>query len=286
MKLLGVVLALEDRHTRRMILRTLLALGLAWAALPGWAQFDHGHAAWATLLKKHVVILDAGRASLVRYTGMQQDRAALKGYLESLSRVSPGEFRSWSKPQQLAFLINAYNAAAIEKILTRHPNIRSIWDFGKLIGNPFKDRFVRLLGGEMSLDNIEHDTIRAAGAYDDPRIHFAVNCASIGCPMLREEPFVAERLDRQLDEQAMRFLSDRTRNRYNAQAKTLEVSRIFDWYGDDFRKGYRGISALPQFLAAHAHLLADRPEEQSLIRDRHVPIRFLDYDWALNDARS
>jgi hypothetical protein len=109
----------------------------------------------------------------------------------------------------------------------------------------------------MTLDEIEHDTLRARGRYDDPRIHFAVNCASVGCPMLREEAFVAERLDTQLDEQAARFMADRSRNRY--AAGKLEVSRIFDWYGKDFALGHKGVASLQDFMARHADLLADKP---------------------------
>ena len=91
----------------------------------------------------------------------------------------------------------------------------------------------------------------------DPRIHFAVNCASVGCPMLREEAFVADRLDAQLEQQAQRFMSDRTRNRWNPQRQRLEVSKIFDWFGEDFRLGHRGITSLPAFLARYADVLAD-----------------------------
>ena len=273
-----------------MMARFTLALALlAWFPQIALAQFDHTHAAWAALLKKHVVLLDGAKASQVRYAGFQQDRAQLKHYLEGLGKVSAADFQGWSKSQQLAFLINAYNAATVEKVLTRYPNIRSIWDFGKLIGNPFKDKFIRLLGSEMSLDNIEHDTIRADGAYNDPRIHFAVNCASVGCPMLREEPYVADRLDAQLEEQTVRFLSDRSRNRFNPAAGTLEVSKIFDsspWYGGDFRRGWKGFTALEGFFAKYANLLADKPADQQLIRDHKAAIRHLDYDWVLNAARS
>ena len=106
-----------------------------------------------------------------------------------------------------AFLINAYNAFTVELILTRYPKLASIGDLGSLLQNPWKLKFIKLLDTQMSLDNIEHDTLRARGRYDDPRVHFAVNCASIGCPMLREEGFVAERLDAQLDEQTGRFMS-------------------------------------------------------------------------------
>ncbi len=130
----------------------------------------------------------------------------------------------------MAFLINAYNAATVQKVLTRYPDIRSIWDFGKIFGNPFKDEFIPLLGAKRSLDWIEHDTLRKR--YREPRLHFALNCASVGCPMLREEAYVASRLENQLEDQARRFLSDRSRNRY--RDGKLEVSKIFDWFKDDF----------------------------------------------------
>ena len=127
--------------------------------------------------------------------------------------------------------------------------------------------------------------LRRRGRYDDPRVHFAVNCASIGCPALREEAFVAARLDAQLDEQTLRFMSDRTRNRYNPARGRLEVSRIFDWFGEDFRLGHRGIASLPAFLARYAEQLADAPADHDRIREMRVDITFLDYDWRLNDAR-
>ena len=266
--------------------RHLLLATLALPAWPAAAQsFDHSHAAWTTLLKKHVVLLRGGQASQLRYAGMATDRTALKAYLASLSAVGADAFAGWSKPQQMAFLINAYNAATVELILTKYPDLKSIKDLGSLIRSPWKPAWVPLLGQTLSLDDIEHGRLRAKGRYDDPRIHFAVNCASIGCPMLREEAFVAERLDAQLDEQARRFLADRTRNRWDAAKGRLMVSKIFDWYGDDFRQGFQGITSLPAYLARHADLLADAATDRARIRTGSgFEIGFLDYDWALNDA--
>jgi len=277
-------------HIMKKILSILL---LAW--LPQFAaaqSFDHDHKAWTALLKKHVVLLDGGKASQVRYADIAKERAALKAYRETLSAVSAQEFARWSKPQQIAFLINAYNANTIEKILTRYPDIRSIWDFGKIFGNPFKDKFFRLLGREFSLDMIEHETLRKPGSYNEPRLHFAVNCASVGCPMLREEAYVASKLDAQLEEQTRRFLSDRSRNRYNPQANTLEISEIFKWFSEDWTSGYRGfegkhppMQSREQFLAGYAALLADSPAHQQAIAGRKAGISHLDYDWGLNDIR-
>jgi len=271
----------------------LSLLLLALLPLTAAAQsFDHDHKPWAALLNKHVVLIDNGKSSQVRYAGFAQDRNELKAYLNTLSKVSQAEFNGWTKPQQMAFLINAYNAYTVEKILSRYPNIKSIWDFGKIFGNPFKDKFFPLLGREFSLDMIEHETLRKPGAYDEPRVHFAVNCASVGCPMLREEPYVAARLDAQLEEQTRRFLSDRSRNRYHAQDNALEVSEIFKWFSIDWTSNYRGfdgkgvpLQSREQFFAKYAALLADVPAQQQAITERRVAIRHLDYDWALNDAR-
>jgi hypothetical protein len=249
----------------RLILATVcLASG------PALAQgFDASHAAWDALVRKHVVVLPGGHASQVRYDGFAADRKDLKAYLDALSGVSRAQFDGWSRDERKAFLINAYNAFTVEKILTRWPDIRSIWDFGKIFGNPFKDDFFRLLGGPMTLDGIEHGMLRKRGAYDDPRVHFAVNCASVGCPMLREEAYVAAKLDAQLDEQATRFLSDRTRNRF--RDGRLEVSKIFDWFAEDFEPRAK-------FFTRYREALGYPGGE--------VPVEFLDYDWSLNDFRS
>ena len=270
--------------------RHVLWLAASALSLPALAQtqtqtpaFDHSHAAWTQLLKKHVVLLDGGKASQVRYSGMAAERAALKAYLAQLSAVTPAAYEVFSKPQQMAFLINAYNAFTVELILTRYPKLDSIRDLGSLLTKPWSIKNVPLLGSTLTLDNIEHDNLRAKGRFDDPRIHFAVNCASIGCPMLREEAFVADRLEMQLDEQTQRFLSDRSRNRY-ADGK-LDVSRIFDWYGGDFKLGHKGIPSLPAFFARYATQLADAPADRERIKAQGVPIGFLDYDWKLNDAR-
>lgn len=271
-------------HPIRAVLRLCVCCLTLLMACSAWA-FDHQHTAWTQFLKKHVVLVSNGNASQLNYKGAQEDRAALKAYLVSLSEVTPAQFETFSKPDQLAFLINAYNANTVEKVLTRYPNLKSIRDFGTLFNNPWKDPFIRLLGKEMTLDGIEHDTIRKPGVYDDPRIHFAVNCASVGCPSLREEAYTGKQIDKQLDEQLVRFLSDRTRNRYNAQKGQLEVSKIFDWYKKDFTSGLRGIASREAFFARYATLLTDTPDDQSKVKSAKLQLEFLDYDWSLNDKR-
>lgn len=280
---------------RRLILRATAAPALAalaaLASAPArtaWAQapaFDHSHADWTALLRQHLRVLDGGRASQLAYAGLAQDRPALKAYLAGLSAVAPAQFERFTKAQQMAFLVNAYNAFTVELVLTRYPRLASIKDLGSLWQSPWKPKWVPLLGAPLSLDDIEHGMLRQRGRFDDFRVHFAVNCASIGCPALREEAFVAERLDAQLDEMAQRFMADRSRNRYHVERRRLEVSKLFDWFGDDWALGHRGIHRLDQFFARHAEQLADAPADRARIRAGGVPVVFLDYDWRLNDVR-
>jgi len=265
----------------KRILTTLAGLALSASAL----AFDHGHGAWDALLHRHVRYVQDGNASRVDYAGVAKDRGALKAVLDDYQRVTRTEFDAWTKPQQQAFLINAYNAFTVEKILTRYPGIKSIRDFGTVFGNPWKDRFFTLFGQPAFLDHIEHEILRKEGVYDDPRVHVAVVCASIGCPMLRNGAFRADRLEAQLEDAFRRFLSDRTRNRYDPQSRKLEVSRIFDWYGKDFEKGHKGFTSVKQALSRYAELLADAPQDRAAVKAQQAEVTFLDYDWSLNDAR-
>jgi len=262
----------------------LLALLAAWS-LPGLAAFDHEHRQWNELLARHVVHSPDGNASTVRYAGFAAERASLRAYLDSLSAVGQADYDAWNRAQRLAFLVNAYNAFTVELILTRYPDLGSIKDLGSLFQSPWKKRFFTLLGKSRHLDEIEHEMIRAPGAFDDPRIHVAVVCASIGCPMLRNEAFTAGRLDAQFDDAMRRFLSDRSRNRFDAAAGVLRVSKIFDWYREDFERGHLGIDSPKTLFARYADRLADSAADRARIRSGDYRIDYLDYDWALNDAR-
>lgn len=254
-------------------------------------SFDHSHAAFSALLKKHVVLVDGGKTSKVNYVELGKDRAAVKGYLESISKVSEAEFNGWTKPQRMAFLINAYNGFTLELILQNYPT-KSIKDIGGTFDNRWKRKFFKLFGQDSYLDKIEHETLRKPGTYDEPRVHFALNCASIGCPSLREEAFTADKLDKQLEEQAVRFLSDRSRNRYEVKSEKLEVSMIFKWFKEDWESGYKGfdnktpaIKSREDYFARYAKQLADAPADQQKIADGKAAVSFLDYDWSINAVK-
>lgn len=242
------------------------------------AVFDH--TPWDALLKKNVVVLREGQATQVNYRGMSADRAALKTYLDNLSAVTPNAFGAWPKQDQLAFLINAYNAWTVELILTGYPDIASIKDLGSLLQSPWKKEFIPLLGETRSLDGIEHGIIRAKGIYQEPRVHFAVNCASIGCPALSPEAYTGEHLATQLEEATRHFLSDHTRNRL--LGSTLEVSSIFNWYREDFERGWGGFYSLKQFFITYGEALELDEANKKRLMTEEIDIDFLDYDWRLN----
>ncbi len=267
-----------------MKLPHLWAFVIALLCTASACAFDHTHATWNTLLTQHVQVAPDGTSSRVDYVGLQKNRAALRTYLSTLSAVSVSEYTQWNKPQQFAFLVNAYNAFTVEKVLTRYPNLKSIRDFGSVFGNPWKDHFFTLLGQPQHLDGIEHELLRAPGVFDEPRVHVAVNCASIGCPMLARRAFTADELDAQLETLMRAFLSDSTRNRYNPSTHTLELSRIFEWYRTDFEKGGKSFLGYARFTSINnlAERYATALSGLTTERARSATIRHLDYDWSLN----
>lgn len=258
-------------------MRTLLLALLFCLSGPLQADsFDHAHAQWTGLLARHVTWINHGLASEVDYSGFKQDLAQLQGYLAELSKVSYPQYDGWRRDQRLAFLINAYNAFTVKLVIEHYP-LQSIKEIGGLFGSPWKQAFIPLLGQTLSLDQIEHSLIREPGVFDEPRIHFAVNCASVGCPALRSEAFVASTLAAQLEDSQRRFLSDHSRNRFDASSGRFQVSKLFAWYGEDFAKRW---GSLEDYLQQQAALLAATQQLAPL--ERTPKVEFLDYNWSLN----
>jgi len=263
--------------------KTLPALFIALlASAPLSAAFDSSHSRWNELLKQHVEWNAAGTATSVDYSGFSKDRTLLNGYLNSLSSVSKQEYSKWTLNEQQAFLINAYNAYTVELVLTRYPRLSSIKEVGGIFSSPWKQNFFTLLGEKRSLDNVEHTLLRGDKRFREPRIHFAVNCASIGCPALRDEAYTGAKLGIQFEDQTVRFLSDKTRNRFNLKTGHYNVSRIFDWYGDDFDRHGAGVKA---FLVSYSGKTGLSRAEVAFIKNESFKLAFLDYDWSLNTVR-
>lgn len=268
------------------LIKTIILLAVFALTSFSALAFDHQYREWNTLLGKHVKVAPDGNSSRVDYRGMATDQAQIKTWLKAVSAVPEAEYKQWTKPQRLAFLINGYNAWTVELVLSKYPDLKSIKDIGSVFQSPWKKNFIPLFGQEMALDDIEHGLIREPGAFDDPRIHAAVVCASIGCPMLRAEAFTADKLDSQLEDGMRHFLADSSRNRFDAVSGNLQVSKIFDWYGKDFEKGHKGFASLKTTFGHYAGQLTKAPEAQERIRQGDYKLEFLDYDWRLNDSAS
>jgi hypothetical protein len=268
-------------HRRKAII-SIAACAAFMPAIPAFSQsFDHNYAAWETLLKKHVKWLPDNKQSRVNYKGFAADRAELGKVLESFSALSQTAFNGFSKEQQMAFLINAYNAFTIEIILTKYPDLKSIKELGSFNRGPWKNEFFTLLGAKHHLDWIEHEQLRPK--YQEPRVHVAVNCASIGCPALFPEAFTAQKMETMLEDGMRRFLGDRTRNKF--EGNKLQVSNIFKWFKEDFEKGHKGFTKLEDVFAKYADLLTTDETARNQIRAKSISISHLDYDWSLNDAK-
>ncbi|MFC6224946.1 DUF547 domain-containing protein [Hymenobacter artigasi] len=177
---------------------------------------------------------------------------------------------SWSRNEQLAYWINAYNAYTIRLILNYYP-VKSIKEIGSSIQIPFVTtpwaaKFFSIGGEKMSLDNIEHGTLRKQ--YDDPRIHFALVCASMSCARLRNEAYTAARLDAQFDDQGRDFLNDPAKN--SISPGKAQLSNYFGWYKSDWTSNGQSVAKW-----------VNRYSKTKI--DEQTPLTFLDYNWQLNE---
>lgn len=230
-------------------------------------QIDH--ASWSRLLQKYV---DAhGYVAYADWKANDRDRTALTDYLNQLARGALD--RPSPKEAQLAFWINAYNSVTVWGILREYPTTSIRNHTAKLFGfNIWKDLKLSVAAKPFSLDDIEHQVLRKMG---EPRIHFAIVCASVGCPRLRNEAYVADRLDMQLTTNAQAFFADRTKFTADPRSRTIAVSPLLDWFGEDFGPD---TAARMQAIAPYV------PESvQSFTRSFSGDLQFLEYDWGLND---
>lgn len=239
-----------------MKIATLLASILLTSLTFG---FDQEHTSFTELLQKHV------KPNGVNYKSLKSDKDKLEQYLKDLEKVSVSEINDWSGYQQLSYFINLYNAATLNLVLENYP-ISSFKDEVGGDNGPWKLPIVKTLGKTYTLDQIEHELIRKN--YAEPRIHFALNCASAGCPPLRNEAFISVKLAEQLTEQTKNFLADKKTNNYSNG--TLTLSPIFDWFKDDFIKSSGTVQSFvdPFFK-----------EDTS-----KATIKYSDYGWSLNEA--
>jgi hypothetical protein len=244
---------------------------------------------YASTLLDHVDMRD-----LVDYAGLRTNRGDLDAFVASLATLDPAVYEGWDSDGKIAFWLNAYNALTLRAIVDHYPiqpsTLRSLVypeNSIRQIPGVWKKLRFRVMGQERTLDEIEHEILRVE--FDEPRIHMALVCAAMGCPPLRWEPYTGEKLDGQLEDQIVKFLSHERRFHLDPEGGRVELSPIFEWFGDDFvsvyepDRGYEGRSpaqrAVLHFIALHL----EGPDKEFVKRGDYR-IVYLDYDWSLNEA--
>jgi hypothetical protein len=232
------------------------------------------HSIWDGLLKRYST--DEGRVDYAAWHKSAEDTADLDAYLANLSQGDPDA--PSSPAGRLAYWINAYNAVTVAGILREYPTT-SIRHHTAHIGsgyNIWRDLLLIVGDKNYSLEAIESEMLRPLG---EKRVHFALVSASLGCPRLRNEAYVPERIDAQLADNACDFFARARNLRWDAEHRTFHVSAILHWFDDDFG------STPQEALASVAAYISD-PATRKLVESRDYQVEFVDYDWTLNDKTS
>jgi uncharacterized protein DUF547 len=265
----------------------LAVCGLAAVVLTASVRadtFDHDYWAYAKLLHDHV------HAVVVDYTALKAHRADLAAVVTAFGEPTAADERAWTREQRLSFWINAYNLFTLRAIVDHYP-IRSAWltlqprNSIRQIDGVWTALSWQAAGRAVTLDDIEHRILRPE--FKEPRVHFAINCASIGCPPLSADPYRPATLNEQLDAAARRYLA--REQGLQIRGETLRVSRILEWYGEDFVAAFAPDAAgRPDRLERVARAVVVRfgpPAAADLARKPSTRIKYLDYDWSLNDVK-
>jgi hypothetical protein len=248
--------------------------------------FDHQHQMLTQVLSDVVKLSPNKKQTRVDYGLLFKQPEQLNQYLAGLSSVKQNEYALWTDDEQLSFLINAYNGFTLQLINQNYAKFQSgkaesIKDLGSFFSSPWKKSFFILLDKQRSLDDVEHDMIRVW--FDRPRIHAAVVCAAVSCPPLRNEAFVADKLELQLDDQMRQFLSDDQSNTIDVSKNRVKLSSIFKWYAEDFEKGQQGFNSIKDLIYVYQADIANEPQQLTFLQKQDFSIHYLNYDWRLND---
>lgn len=208
---------------------------------------------------------------LVNYKALKQDQK-FETYLNQLSSTDPSQL---TEKEELAFWINAYNAFTLNVILDRYP-VKSINDIKFGEKSAWEEDFISINKEKYSLNDIEHKILRKM---NESRIHFAIVCASISCPALRNEAYEVDKINQQLQEQTIEFLRDKDKNEFDLKNKTAIISRIFDWFGDDFGESDKEV------LKYISTFLPDDVRKDINQNIDKWTISYKKYDWNLNEIK-
>ncbi|MGK0367121.1 MAG: hypothetical protein ACI9QD_000255 [Thermoproteota archaeon] len=254
------------------MLKLMLLLLLLLSSISSFA-FDHSYSDFDTFLKQYVHPFEY--SSKVDYKKIKTQTIKIDLISNFFEKLTAKEYKSFTKDQKLTYWINAYNFFTIKLVAKNYP-VESIKDIRKILSGaftPWKIDFINILGKEISLDRIEHKIIRKK--FKEPRVHFALVCASGGCPPLMNFAFTAKKLEEQLKHVSQNFILDTNKNLLKRD--TIMLSKIFKWYGNDFNKKYK--SAL-HFIA---QIITKDTGIQKRITTEKIKVDYLDYDWKLND---
>jgi hypothetical protein len=247
-------------------------------AIASAGGFDHSYALWDGVLRKHVTA-----KGMVNYKAIQTESEALDIFLAEVAGISAEEVGGWTRERQVAFYINAYNALTFKTILEALP-VASIRDIKP---DPWEDARWTVAGRSVSLNWLEHTKLR--GRFGEARVHFVLVCAAIGCPRLPNRAILPAGLDAQLDAATKAFFVDPGKNRVDVGGDKVYLSRIMEWYGDDF-VGWKGTppgptldGRTPKEVSA-VRLLGKfvSVEDQDFLAQNAFTVVFNDYDWSLN----
>lgn len=239
-----------------------------------YGAFDHSHSLWGNVLNKYVE--EKGPTSFIRYSALRKRQQDLNKYTTALQLVTKEEFQGFSLDEKTAFLLNAYNALALDLVL-KNAKIKSINELGSILSSPWKKKFFTLLGEKESLNEVENLIYDSAN--QDPRLIFALARPCRSCPALRREPYMGARLNQQLEEATQLFLLDKSRNHYDTKNHVLYLSELLKKHKGILEKRYGSLQA---FVAPR---IATSPEEQKLIESNETKIVFQDMNWDLNEAK-
>jgi hypothetical protein len=274
----------RNRHSACHILATILLLLFSARSLVA-ATEPLPNEAWGKLLREYV------HEGQVDYKALKARPELLQKSLKDFEGITRQEFGDWSREDQIAHWINSYNLFTIKAIVDHYPprgwNLLYPQISIRQIGGVWDNKVYRTAGRLLSLNEIEHKILRVL--YHEPRIHFALVCASRGCPPLPSEPYRGENLNTMLDRQVMMYLAD-TRHglRWDPEKRVLTLSKIFSWFGEDFReyeKKHKLFQNLPPKKRATMNFLWEYLPESvgKSLTDEPFQIKYMEYDWSLND---
>jgi len=258
-----------DKTMRRVL---ILLIALLPGALAAQAPDPSDYTA---VLKSHAT------ERAVNYAALKADRARLDAFVTKVGAITQAQFGRWRQLEQIAYLINAYNAIVLQSVIDEYPIKRSlnpaalvrpansVWQ----IGGFFNEKQHRVAGRELTLDDIEHKLLRAQ--LKEKRVHVALVCAARSCPPLRTSAYTADSLDQQLDDQAKRFFADASRNQFDRSQATVRLSEIFKWFAEDFG-GEKGVIS---FAIRYVD-----PATAQWLQSGKYRVSYFDYDWNLNDT--